>query len=37
MIDGRELVMSTMIEALIIGSVVVILGICVIYVLDKWD
>ena len=24
-------------EALIVGTVVVILGICVIYVLDKWD
>ena len=26
-----------MYEALIIGSVIVVLGICVIYVLDKWD
>ena len=24
-------------EALIVGSVIVVLGICVIYVLDKWD
>ena len=26
-----------MYEALIVGSVIVVLGICVIYVLDKWD
>ena len=37
MIAGRELVMGVMYEALIVGSVIVVLGICVIYVLDKWD
>lgn len=37
MIAGREVVMSTMIEALIVGTIVVGVGIFVIYVLDKWD